>query len=58
MDHVTIDFDELVHQTDDAVKLRIGNDVVWLPKAVCRDLDEEDGIVDVLEKFAIEKELV
>ena len=58
MSRVTVDFDELVHQTDDAYKLRIGDETVWLPKAVCRDLDEEDGTVEVLEKFAIEKELV
>lgn len=58
MDRVTIDFDELVHQTDDAYKLRIGQDLVWLPKYACRDLDEEDGTVEVLERVAVEKELV
>ena len=58
MSRVTINFDELVHQTDDAYKLRIDDDTVWLPKAVCRDFDEEDGTVDVLERFAIDKELV
>lgn len=58
MSRVTIDFDELVHQTDEAYKLQIANDVVWLPKAVCSDFDEEDGTVEVLERFAIDKELV
>lgn len=54
----SIDFDELLHQTDDAYKLRIANDVVWLPKAVCSNFDEEDGTVDVYENFAIDKGLV
>ena len=58
MSRVTVDFDELVHQTDDAYKLQIGSDSVWLPKAVCRDLDEDDGTVEVLERFAIDKGLV
>lgn len=58
MSRVTIDFDELVHQTDDAYKLLIDGEHVWLPKVVCRDLDEEDGTVEVLEKFAVDKELV
>lgn len=55
---VTVDFDELVYQTDDAYKLRIDGDEVWLPKACCRDLDEEDGTVEVIEKMAVDKGLV
>lgn len=58
MDRVTVEFDELVHQTDDAYKVRVDRDHVWLPKAVCRDLDEDDGTVEVLERFAIDKGLV
>lgn len=58
MSRVTIDFDEVVHETDEAVKLRIGETVVWLPKAVCRDLDEQDGTVEVYESVAIDKGLV
>lgn len=58
MASVTVDFDELVHQTDDAFKLRVGSDFVWLPKAVCRNLDEDDGTVDVYERFAIDNGLV
>lgn len=58
MSRVTIDFDELVYQTDDAYKLSIDGELVWLPKYACRDLDEEDGTVEVLEKVAVDKELV
>jgi hypothetical protein len=58
MAHVTIDFDELTYQTDDACKLLIDGQHVWLPKYACRDLDEEDGTVEVLEKVAVDKGLV
>lgn len=58
MEHVKIDFDELTYQTDDAYKLRIDDQHVWLPKYACRDLDEQDGTVEVLEKVAVDKELV
>lgn len=58
MSRVTIDFDEVVHETDEAVKLRIGEQTVWLPKAVCQDLDEDDGTVDVYENVAVDKGLV
>jgi len=55
---VTIDFDELVHQTDDAYKLAIDDRFVWLPKSVCQDLDEDDGTVEIPESMAIEKDLI
>lgn len=58
MSRVTIYFDELLHQTDDAYKLLIDREQIWLPKYACRDLDEEDGTVEVLEKVAVEKGLI
>lgn len=58
MSRVTVDFDELLYQTDDAYKLLIDRETVWLPKYACRNLDEDDGTVDVLENVAVDKELV
>lgn len=58
MGYVNVDFDALAYQTDDAYKLRIEDWCVWIPKAVCRDMDEEDGTVDIVESFALDKGLI
>lgn len=53
-----VDFDALVHETENAWLVRIDKTEVWLPKSQCEDFDEEEGTVEVPEWLATEKGLL
>lgn len=57
MPEVTIDFDEVVHESDSAWKVRIDDKTVWLPKSQC-DLDEYDNRATMPEWLARKEGLV
>jgi len=54
---VEVDFDELKAETPRAWLIRIDEDDIWIPKSVC-DLDEQEGITEIPEWLAFEKELI
>ena len=62
-DYVDVDFDELVHHTDGAVLIAIGNDKHWIPRSCLEDEDEvldhpDGGTASVKSSMAEEKDLI
>ncbi len=53
-----LDFDALVATSEGAYRLRIGPRSVWIPKSVCRDMDEEAKTVEVQEWLLVDRGLV
>lgn len=57
MPEVEVDFDEVVHESDSAWKVKIGDKEVWLPKSQC-DLDEYNDVVTMPEWLAKKEGLI
>jgi len=63
MRYVDIDYDAVVHSTDEAVLLDIGGEKVWLPLSTIRDVDSADELdpegdaIEIAEWIAIDKGL-
>ena len=55
-DDVTIDFDELKHETDSAVLVEIDGEDIWIPKSQITTMSDFD--LDIPEWLAIEKGLI
>lgn len=55
----TIDYDEIVAETEMAILFLIGDEEKWIPRSqIHNDPDGPDGEVEVSEWFAIKEELV
>ena len=60
MDYVTIDVDEVIRETDDAILVDLEGGKYWLPKSQLEDWPDkgEKGEVEISEWMAIEKGLI
>lgn len=57
METEQIEYEEQLHETDDAVLFLIDGDKVWIPKSVIED-DDEMGTIEVATWFCEKEELV
>ena len=61
-DYVEIDFDYCLAETTKAVRLAIRDNEVWVPKSLINgdppDVDDENGVVEVPEWWAMQEELI
>lgn len=53
---ITLLWDRIEHETDDAILFAFGDEEVWLPKSQI-DVDEEEGMLDIPLWLAEEKEI-
>lgn len=54
---VTVDYDELLHETDLARLFDINGEEVWLPKSICK-LDKDDSTIEMPEWLANKESLL
>lgn len=52
-----IDYDEVLHETADAILFRIDKREVWIPKSIA-EVDTDAKTFTIPEQFAIKNELV
>jgi hypothetical protein len=59
MEYVEIEYEDIIRETDLALQLDIGdNMLIWIPKSQIDNHDEEEGIIQIPEWLAYEKSLI
>ena len=55
---VTIDYDEIVTDTDDAILIRVGLEDIWIPRSQISNHDEVANEMDIPEWLALNEGLI
>ena len=58
IEYVEIDFDEFECETEKAYLFIVEGEKIWIPKSICRDIDEDLNTVYIPEWFAEQEDLI